>query len=112
VPGLCYNTGGNPTISDSKVTVTNSGNGFGSTPNQFEVGIPSVNTSTRYYVRAYALSVSGDVFYGEEINLVSPEDPNIQTYIDFRTTFDNNPLKALGAITDVVYPNIVTTDYI
>lgn len=110
--GLCYNTGGNPTISDSKVTVTNSGNGFGSKPNQFEVGIPSVSTSTRYYVRAYALSVSGDVFYGEEINLVSPEDPNIQTYIDFRTTFDPNPLKALGAITDVVYPNIVTTEYI
>lgn len=50
--GVCWSTGSNPTIKDSK---TNDGAGAGA----FESQISLLNGSTRYYLRAYATNSDG-----------------------------------------------------
>ncbi|MDE3057298.1 MAG: T9SS type A sorting domain-containing protein, partial [Bacteroidota bacterium] len=52
VRGVCWNTTGNPTVSDSK---TEDGNGVGT----FKSGISGLKANTTYYVRAYATNSAG-----------------------------------------------------
>ena len=56
--GLCWNTIGNPTISDSK---TSNGTGTGT----FTSSITGLSANTTYYVRAYATNSMGTA-YGEQ----------------------------------------------
>ena len=57
--GVCWSTNHNPTMSDSHTT---NGSGHG----DFTSYIYGINTSTTYYVRAYATTVAG-TGYGEEL---------------------------------------------
>jgi len=55
--GFCWNTGGNPTISNNKIAV---GSGIGT----FSDTIKGLYSNTRYYVRAYATNAIGTSYYG------------------------------------------------
>lgn len=50
--GVCWNTGGNPTISDNK---TNDGSGLGS----FVSNLTGLSPNTHYYLRAFATNSAG-----------------------------------------------------
>lgn len=58
--GFCYNTTGNPTISNNKVIVTGSGIGA------FSKEINNLQYNTTYHVKAYAIH-NGQPIYGNEI---------------------------------------------
>ncbi len=58
--GFCYNTTGNPTISNNKVIVTGSGIGA------FSKEINNLQYNTTYHVKAYAIQ-NGQPIYGNEI---------------------------------------------
>ena len=57
--GVCWNTTGNPTISDNK---TNDGSGSGS----FKSKMTGLTPGTKYFVRAYAINDAG-ISYGEQL---------------------------------------------
>jgi len=63
--GVCWNTGGSPTTSDSKAAGTGSG-GTGA----FTASITGLDTETKYYVRAYATNSAG-TSYGAEVDFTS-----------------------------------------
>ena len=58
--GVCWNTTGNPTISDSK---TSDGSGTGS----FTSSLTGLTANTAYYVRAYATTIDGTM-YGNQVS--------------------------------------------
>ena len=62
--GVCWNTTGSPTVSDSH---TSDGSGTGS----FTSSITGLSPETTYYVRAYATNEQG-VGYGSEISFSTP----------------------------------------
>ncbi len=59
--GFCWNTSGTPTTSDNKST-----KGASSNTGTFTSDISNLSVSTKYYVRAYAISNSG-IVYGNEV---------------------------------------------
>jgi uncharacterized protein (TIGR02145 family) len=61
--GVCWNTGGNPTTTDSKTT---DGSGTGS----FTSALTGLTANTIYYVRAYATSTAG-IAYGNEVSFTT-----------------------------------------
>lgn len=61
--GVCWNTTGNPTVSNSKKV---SGSGIGS----FSVSISGLNEETTYYARAYAVNSKGTA-YGEQVSFTT-----------------------------------------
>jgi hypothetical protein len=61
--GICWNTGGTPTTSDSK---TSDGSGTGA----YASSLTSLSPGTKYYVRAYATNSLG-TSYGSEINFTT-----------------------------------------
>lgn len=66
--GVCWNTTGNPTISDNKTT-----QGAISTTGAFVSSITSLNPNTLYYVRAYA--TNGTTTYGDEVSFTTNPTP-------------------------------------
>lgn len=69
--GVCWNTTGNPTISDSK---TNEGSGVGT----FTSSITGLTTGTLYHVRAYATNSVG-TSYGSTTTFTTPSMPTLTT---------------------------------
>jgi len=63
--GVCWNTTGTPTISDSKVD-----NGAASNTGAFTATITGLNPGTLYYVRAYATN-SAQTSYGEQVSFTT-----------------------------------------
>ena len=64
--GICYNTTGAPTVSD---TYTMDGNGMG----VYTSYMTDLELGTTYYVRAYATDVKGITSYGEEVTFTTLE---------------------------------------
>ena len=64
--GICYNTTGAPTVSD---TYTMDGNGMG----VYASYMTDLQLGTTYYVRAYATDVKGITSYGEEVTFTTLE---------------------------------------
>lgn len=67
--GVCWNTSGLPTISDSK---TNDGTGLGA----FISNITGLKSLTKYFVRAYATNSKG-TFYGGEFSFTTSDVPKL-----------------------------------
>ena len=64
--GVCWNTSGQPTVSD---TYTMDGSNVGSFTSQISNLVPN----TQYYVRAYATNAKGVTGYGEEVTFTTLE---------------------------------------
>jgi uncharacterized protein (TIGR02145 family) len=64
--GVCWNTSPNPTISDN---FTNSGTGAG----LFNSNVSGLDTSTTYYLRAYAINGAGTA-YGNQLIFTTDSD--------------------------------------
>lgn len=77
--GFCYNTIGAPTVSDSCYS-------FGEVLEEFAVTIDGLDDATTYYVKAYAKSASGIVFYSEKSSI-------------FTTVFKMEPQSGINSIT-------------
>lgn len=59
--GFVYNTSGEPTVNDTKVTVSGSGTG------EYHYSCAGLKSQTTWYVRAYAVQC-GRIFYGNTVN--------------------------------------------
>lgn len=87
VRGVCWNTAGNPTISDNKTT---DGSGTGS----FTSNLTGLNEKTTYYVRAYATN-SKATSYGSQESFTTPAcktAPSVETTVITKIT----PVSASG----------------
>ena len=74
--GVCWNTSGQPTVSD---TYTMDGTNVGSFTSQISNLVPN----TQYYVRAYATNAKGVTGYGEEVTFTTLErNANGREYVD------------------------------
>lgn len=69
--GVCWNTGGTPTTSDS--TATSAG-----TTGAFTASMTSLSPSTTYYVRAYAINSEG-TSYGSEVDFTTSASSSAPT---------------------------------
>lgn len=75
--GVCWNTTGNPTLSDAK---TSDGTG----PGSFTSSLSNLSPNTTYYVRAYAINSQGTA-YGEQVIFTSSSSGNqTGTFVDIR----------------------------
>jgi len=63
--GVCWNTTGTPTVSNSKVD-----NGAASATGAFTASMTSLSANTTYYVRAYATNTAG-TSYGSEVTFTT-----------------------------------------
>jgi hypothetical protein len=69
--GICWNTSPMPTVANNK---TENGPGFGS----YSATITGLTTSTKYYVRAYAITSAGTI-YGNEVSFNTPDVLTVTT---------------------------------
>jgi hypothetical protein len=107
--GVCWNTTGSPTISNSKTT---NGSGIGS----FVSNLSGLSNSTTYYVRAYATNETGTA-YGNQLTFTTPTSSvvltNIVNYMDAgnassypgsgTTWFDLSPQSKNGSIVGATF---------
>ena len=68
--GICWNTTGTPTVSD---TYTIDGNGMG----VYTSYMTDLQRGTTYYVRAYATDVKGVTSYGAEVSFTTKDVPAV-----------------------------------
>jgi hypothetical protein len=71
--GVCWNTSGTPTTSDSKTE-----EGAASATGAFTTSITSLSANTLYYVRAYATNTAG-TSYGAQVSFTTQTIPTITT---------------------------------
>ncbi len=91
--GVCWNTGGNPTISDPHTT---DGSGTGT----FTSSLTNLSYNTVYYVKAYATTENGTV-YGNEQDFSTPEAalPTLSTSANVNN-ITNESAEAGGELLD------------
>lgn len=95
--GVCYNTTGSPTTSD---TVTDEGGAVAT--GAYTTNITGLTPGTKYYVKAYAINTEG-TGYGDEVNFTAYKVPTVTTQAISNiaaTTATGN-----GNITDLGVPN-------
>ncbi|MBI9053332.1 MAG: T9SS type A sorting domain-containing protein [Bacteroidales bacterium] len=95
--GVCWNTGGTPTIADSKTE-----EGAVSATGAFTSNITSLSAGTMYYVRAYVTNAAGTV-YGSEVNFTALEAPTVTTQAI--TSITTTTATGNGNVTDLGVPN-------
>ena len=93
--GVCWNTGGTPTTSDSKAD-----NGAASATGTFTASMTGLTANTTYYVKAYATNNAG-TSYGTEVNFTtSAIAPTVTTQavssIASTTATGNGNITSLG----------------
>ncbi len=106
--GVCWNTGGTPTTSDSKVD-----NGAASATGAFTASITSLTANTTYYVKAYATNTAG-TSYGTEVtfttNAVAPTvTTQAVSSIASTTATGNGNITSLGAPNPTQYGVVWST---
>ena len=99
--GVCWNTGGSPTIANDKTT---DGTGTGA----FTSSITGLMASTTYYVRAYATNSCGTA-YGAEISFTTTACTPTQTITSFVPT--SGPVETIVTITGDGYTAGSTVDF-
>jgi phosphodiesterase/alkaline phosphatase D-like protein len=95
--GVCWNTGGTPTLADSKTE-----DGAVSGTGAFTSDITSLSAGTMYYVRAYAINAAGTV-YGSEVSFTTLKLAGVTT--EAITNITSITFTANGTITDLGIPN-------
>ncbi|MFZ9673178.1 MAG: hypothetical protein ACO3A1_02675 [Flavobacteriaceae bacterium] len=105
--GLCYNTTGGPTINDNNVSQNYTNSGFWTSVDKtFSMSLSGVPVS-KLYVRPFATSIGGDVFYGDQIE-VNNYDPNRNQIYNFKSVSgDFNPRDYnITTTSDIHFVNI------
>jgi uncharacterized protein (TIGR02145 family) len=101
--GVCWNTTGNPTIADS-ITIDGSGTG------SFTSNLTNLNTSTTYYVRAYATNIIG-TDYGNELSFTTTQ-PTFTCGTSTISDFDGNTYNTVQIGNQCwMKQNLATTHY-
>ena len=94
--GVCWNTVGTPTVSDSKIDI-----GGKSSTGAFTASMTSLSENTKYYVRAYATNTAG-TSYGTEVNFTTQTVPTITwdnpSDIVYGTLLSATQLKATASV--------------
>jgi hypothetical protein len=109
--GICWNTTGSPTISDSKVD-----NGTPTNTIAFTASMAGLTANTTYYVRAFALN-SSDTIYGNQVTFSidlfgSGTDDNpytVYTYYGLKN-ISNNLSAVYSIMADIDASESQTTD--
>lgn len=78
--GICYGTAANPSVSDRTVLATEK------TAN-FTVTLTNLTPKTSYYVRAYAKSSTGMLFYGNQVSFTTPEVAATSLFSDVQYSY-------------------------
>lgn len=98
--GICYNTTGTPTVSDTKVADESA------TAGAYTASLTGLADHTTYYVRAYATNSVGTV-YGEEVTFTT-----LQCGVDQLTDVDGNSYNTLVLGTQCwIKSNLRTTKF-
>jgi uncharacterized protein (TIGR02145 family) len=106
--GVCWNTSGSPTKSDTK---TSNGSGTGS----FISNLAGLTPNTTYYIRSYATNGVGDA-YGNQLTFTTPciaptSTTNAATNIAATTVTLNGTVNANSFSTTVTFEYGTTTSY-
>jgi uncharacterized protein (TIGR02145 family) len=105
--GVCWNTSGNPTISDN---ITNDGSGS----DKFNSSLTNLKLGTTYYVRAYTTNTAG-TGYGNQITFTTLNVPTTNTLpatnINQSDVTLNGSVNPNGISTIVSFEYGTTTDY-
>ncbi len=96
--GVCWNTTGTPTVSDSKTD-----EGAASSVGAFTSSITGLSSGITYYVRAYTKSSSGLTCYGNEVSFTTYYSPEVTTLEV--TDIYGNVATGQGNITDLGEPD-------
>jgi len=89
--GICWNTTGTPTISDSKVS-----NGAASATGAFTASMTGLTANTTYHVRAYATNAAG-TSYGSEVSFTTKSAQTITFAAPEAQNFGTTPTLAATA---------------
>lgn len=95
--GICWNTTGTPTTSDSKNDI-----GAASATGAFTASMASLTAGTLYYVRAFATNTAGTV-YGGQVTFTALKVPTVTTQAV--TSISVTTATGNGNITDLGVPN-------
>lgn len=79
--GVCYNKTGNPTIVDTKTT-DSAGTG------SFISRLTNLSAHTVYYIKSYAVALTGNVYYGNEVAFTTSIVPAYKANICFSPYLD------------------------
>lgn len=106
--GLCWNTTGNPTINDSKIT----GNPVN---NLYRCNINGLNPGTKYYIRAFATNDVGTAYSSIEVFNTLGSIPNVVTgdasEVQMTSIILSGTLKGNHLATNVIFEYGTTTSY-
>ena len=103
--GVVYSTYSNPTVADTKVIDPSGGTG------SFTSALSGLSVATSYHVRAYTISSTGKITYGNDVQFsTNPPDAGSVTVVDngATVTMKNAKVaititKATAAITSIMY---------
>lgn len=90
--GVCYNTSIVPTGVMKRIVST-------AKENTFTVTLADLTAKTTYYVRAYAISNSGTVYYGDPISFTTTEASVADVFTDAQYFFSSGNILYAGADT-------------
>ena len=91
--GVCWNTMPNPTLKDRHIMLGKI-NGYQAAT------LSELSIATKYYVRAYIVGKSGNVYYGNEIDFTTPDIEAPKVRISKVTDVKTNGATIVG---DVIY---------
>lgn len=99
--GLCYNTTGAPSISDTKIALE------GTSAGSYARLLSSLNAGTTYYVRAYITTAANGTFYGNEVTFTTPTPS-----FEITTNYSSDMLIACDGAIEVTYTAELTNETI
>jgi uncharacterized protein (TIGR02145 family) len=99
--GLCYNTTGAPSISNTKIALE------GTSAGSYTRLLSSLNAGTTYYVRAYITTAANGTFYGNEVTFTTPTPS-----FEITTNYSSDMLIACDGAIEVTYTAELTNETI
>jgi hypothetical protein len=87
--GVCYGTTSMPTVANKKIASTDK-------TNSFSVKLIDLTPKTTYYARAYALSSTGAIFYGQQISFTTSEASAAGEFTDVQYSYTTGTILYNG----------------
>ena len=90
--GICYSTNLLPTVTDKKIASTDK-------TNSFSVKLIGLTPKITYYARAYAVSSTGDLFYGQQVSFTTTEASAAGEFADVQYSYSTGAILYTGVHT-------------